>query len=127
MAALPVCMELSEAIVVHGAFEPGVPLDAQLEDVMLGLKSGEKYLKARSAKPWYDLYDGPKPVIVGHHDYGHDHKPLVRPRRVYAIDTGVARGGTLTAVILPGFELVSIQSHEDYWARTKRAWEEARG
>ncbi len=115
---LPKYLELPEADLVHGFFEPGVPLDEQRDGVIVGTMSGETYLERQFARPWYELYDGDKPLIVGHRDYLRAKKPLLYPNaapRVYGLDTGCVYGGALTGVILPEFRLVSVLSRRNYW------------
>lgn len=119
MARLPLLIELPEALVFHGAWEPGVAAADQRPAVLLGLRPAEHELHARLGRSWYDCYDGPKPAIVGHHHYRKDGRPLVCAGRVYAIDTSCARGAALTAVVLPEFEIVSVPAREDYWGRLK--------
>lgn len=122
MATLPYYLELPEAIVVHAALEPGVPLPDQRQEILCGSTAGESELAAKLGpdRHWYDRYTGDKPVVFGHHVVD---QPLVRASRFYGIDTGVCFGGALTALVLPGFELVSVPAREDYWARAKRAWQ----
>lgn len=120
METFPRHIELPEAILVHGMFEPSVPLEDQRDTVVIGTLTGEHYMEQRYAGPWYGYYVGPKPLIVGHHHYLRNGEPLIREGLLYAIDTGVAHGGRLTALILPGFELVSVPSREDYWSRVRR-------
>jgi putative methionine-R-sulfoxide reductase with GAF domain len=120
---MPLMIELPKATVVHGQWEPGVPAAAQRVDVLLGLPTGEAYLTERVGPHWYEQYDGEKPLIVGHHDYGRTRQPLVHADRVYAIDTGCVYGGRLTAVILPEFRFVSVPAREDYWASFRAAHE----
>lgn len=105
---------------MHGMLEPSVPLTAQQDTVVIGTLTGEAYLRERYDRPWYELYNGEKPVIVGHHDYRQDGQPLVREGAVYGIDTGAVRGRRLTAMILPDFRIVSVPSRHDYWRETRR-------
>src|SRR5262249_29448313 len=65
------------------------------------------------------LYDGPKPIIVGHRDYLHTGQPLIHRDRVFGIDTGCCRGGRLTGLLLPGFELLSVPARQNYWSETQ--------
>ena len=65
---LPLFLELPEVILVHGYLEPGVPIEEQNPTVLCGTMSGEKVLRERYEHPWYELYEGKKPVIVGHHN-----------------------------------------------------------
>ena len=120
MESFPKCIELPDALIVHGMFEPGVPLTEQRDTVIIGTLTGEKYLEKNYPKPWYDLYKGTKPIVVGHLNYLRNGEPLIREGLVYAIDTGCATGGRLTALVLPEFKIVSVPSREDYWSRTKQ-------
>ncbi|TMQ17161.1 MAG: serine/threonine protein phosphatase [Deltaproteobacteria bacterium] len=122
MAALPYYLELPDAIIVHAALEPGVPLAAQKQEVLCGSTAGESELETKlgAGRWWHEHYDGARPVIFGHHVV---EQPLVRPGKIYGIDTGACFGGALTAVVLPGFDLVSVPAREDHWARAKRTWQ----
>ena len=119
---LPYYREYDSAIVVHAAIEPGIPLEDQREDVLCGASSGEKHLQNKlCGKPWYELYDGEKPIIFGHTVF--DGTPMVYNDIVYGIDTGACHGGRLTAITLPDFEFFSVQSGCDYWKILKKEWQ----
>jgi len=109
-------IELPEALLVHGFWEPGVPLRSQKPAVIIGTLSGEQYLAKHYRQPWYDLYDGDRPLIVGHHDYLHTGSPLIHKDRVYGLDTGCCYGGRLTGLLLPEWRIVSVPSRANYWA-----------
>jgi serine/threonine protein phosphatase 1 len=122
MASLPYFLELPEAILVHGYLEPSVPLDKQREQVLAGTLSGAHYLATRyDNRPWYERYDGEKPVIVGHHHYLGNHAPLIYKDKVYGIDTDCCRGGALTGLLLPNFKLFSILSSKNHWECVRSA------
>jgi serine/threonine protein phosphatase 1 len=114
MKGLPLYMELDDALLVHGYYEPGRPLQKQRKKVLLGLDSGKAYLKKKYDRPWFDLYDGTKPVIVGHKDYTNMQQPLLREGQVYAIDTRCVFGGALTGLLLPSWRMIHIPAREDY-------------
>jgi serine/threonine protein phosphatase 1 len=120
LATFPRHCELPEALVVHGFWEPGVPLERQRDTVLIGTLSGEQHLTKRYAQPWYELYDGSKPLIVGHRDYRRDGQPLVYQDRVFAIDTGCCHGGRLTGLLLPAFRFVSVPARANHWEQTQR-------
>jgi serine/threonine protein phosphatase 1 len=122
LATLPRHRELPEALVVHAFWEPGVPLDQQRDTVLIGTLSGDHYLKKTYAQPWYELYDGSKPLVVGHLDYRHDGEPLVWRDRVYCIDTGCCHGGRLTGLLLPEFRIISVPARADHWRETLRGF-----
>ncbi len=116
MDTLPIYLDLPEALLVHGFWEPGVPLSQQRETVLVGTMSGQARLNFElSAEPWFTRYDGPKPIIVGHLDYSGQGTPFVYHDRVFGLDTGCCTGGTLTGLLLPEFRFISVPSGADYW------------
>lgn len=115
-------IELPEAILVHGFFEPGVPLDQQKDNVVIGTLTGEDYITRKLPAPWYEHYDGAKPLVFGHHDYLRTGEPVIREGRVYGLDTGCAHGSRLTALVLPEFRLVSVPSRADYWVQQRQQY-----
>jgi serine/threonine protein phosphatase 1 len=119
MDRLPRYLELPECVLVHGFFEPNVPLASLQEVVIVGTMAGEEYLTRRYSRPWYELYDGAKPNIVGHHDYLRNGNPFVYRERVFCLDTGCYRGGALRGLILPDFRIISVPSRKDYWMEIK--------
>jgi len=119
MGSFPAWMELPDALLVHGFWEPGVVLQEQKATVIIGTLTGEHHLAKHYPAPWYALYDGPKPLIVGHHDYLHTGAPLIHRDRVYGLDTGCCYGGRLTGLLLPEWRVVSVPSRANYWADTR--------
>jgi serine/threonine protein phosphatase 1 len=116
---LPRYLDLPEALLVHAFFEPGVPIEAQHETVIVGTVSGQAHLRRNYAQPWYELYDGPKPIVVGHHDYLGTGEPFVHRDRVFAIDTGCCNGRSLTGLLLPECRLLSVASQRDHWSEVR--------
>lgn len=126
MEELPRFLELPEAILVHAFFEPGVPLREQRENVIVGTMTGERYLRERLDRPWYELYDGEKPIVVGHRDYLRNGQPLVHRDRVFGLDTGCCTGGSLTGLVLPSFRFVSVCSRGNHWKQTRERFAQVR-
>jgi serine/threonine protein phosphatase 1 len=122
MATLPAYIELPEVILVHAFFEPGVPLAQQRQAIVVGSMRGEAYLTQRYDRPWYELYDGDKPIVVGHRDYAGNGIPFVYRDRVFGLDTGCCFGGALTGLLLPAWRLVSVPAHKDYWRDVKQQY-----
>ncbi|MBM3130986.1 MAG: hypothetical protein FJ009_20460 [Chloroflexi bacterium] len=120
--SLPLYLEFPEANIVHGYWEPGLLITQQRETVLAGTMGGEKHLRENYDRPWYELYDGEKPIIVGHHDYVRHRQPFVYRNRVFGIDTSCCHGGALTGIILPDFRFVSISSRADYWREMRNAF-----
>lgn len=119
METLPQCIELPEAILIHGFFEPGLPLAQQRDTVVVGTLTGEFHIRQKCGDAWYEHYEGAKPLVCGHRHYRRDGQPLIRDGRVYAIDTGCATGSRLTALVLPGFQLESVPAARNYWAEAR--------
>ncbi len=56
---------------------------------MIGLDSGEDYLRQKLfEQPWYEAYDGVKPLVVGHRAYLEGARPLLYPRAQCRASTG---------------------------------------
>jgi hypothetical protein len=115
-------LEFPEANIVHGYWEPGLPITEQRETVLAGTMGGEKHLRENYGRAWYELYDGDKPTIVGHHDYLRNRQPFVYRDCVFGIDTSCCHGGALTGIILPDFRVISIASHADYWRELRNVF-----
>ncbi len=120
LSTFPRCRDLPEALVVHGFWEPGIALEEQRDSVLIGTLSGEAHLQQRCDRPWYELYDGPKPLVVGHRKYRKDSQPFVYKDRVFGLDTGCCHGGRLTGLLLPAFRFVSVAARADYWPQVRR-------
>ena len=119
METFPLYKEIDDAVLVHGFWEPGVQIQEQKEIVLAGTMGGDAYLKELLDRPWYELYDGEKPLVVGHLDYLQTGRPLIANDRVFCLDTGCSHGGRLTALVLPEFEVVSVPSRGNHWENVK--------
>ncbi|MCA9893153.1 MAG: serine/threonine protein phosphatase [Anaerolineae bacterium] len=120
MRTLPLSIELDEAVLVHGFYEPEVQLSHQRPGMLLGLDEKEEELKDWFDRPWYELYDGEKPLIVGHRDYTGEQKVFIRKGRVYGLDTRCVYGGSLTGLMLPEWRFVSVPSRIKYWSMLRK-------
>jgi serine/threonine protein phosphatase 1 len=119
---LPYYYETADAIFAHAAVANGLPLKEQRKDVLCGCTAAEKYLEKQYGKLYWGYdYTGKKPVIVGHHRVGDE--PLIINQKVYGIDTGACHGSRLTGLILPNFEIVQVQSPQDYWREEIEKWQ----
>ncbi|MCO5947045.1 metallophosphoesterase [Mucilaginibacter flavidus] len=122
LSTLDYSYELSEAIIVHAAFEHDKSLKDQKDEVLSGSTSGERYLEKKFEPEtyWNDYYKGEKPIIYGHHVVGEF--PMIK-NNTYGIDTGSCHGGFLTAIELPGFIIHQVKSKEDYWKSEQKVWQ----
>lgn len=124
MSELPLYLDLPDALIVHGYFEPGLPLSQQRATVLCGTMGGDNYLHAQYDRPWYELYDGEKPLLVGHHNYSNTDHPFIYQNRVFGLDTDCVTGKALTGLLLPSFKIVSVPSRANYWYQIQRAYPE---
>jgi Calcineurin-like phosphoesterase len=122
MSILPLYLDLPEAILVHGYFEPGIALEKQKPTVLCGTMGGDKHLRTHYAQPWYELYAGDKPILVGHENYTGTDQPFVFEDRVFGLDTSCVTGKALTGLLLPAFRFVSVPSRADHWMQLQRMY-----
>ena len=122
MNTLRLYLDLPEALVVHGYFEPGLPLSQQRSTVLCGTMGGDKHLRTAYDRPWYELYDGEKPLLVGHHNYSGTDQPFVHRDRVFGLDTDCVTGKALTGLLLPSFRFVSVPSRANHWAQVRQRY-----
>jgi hypothetical protein len=110
-------------VAVHAGFVPGLPIPAQPPDWTIRLRyvdaEGRPVPRARGdarepgVRPWAAAWTGPESVV-----YGHFPQRLDLPKRDEApggavclgIDTGCVYGGRLTALVLPGEQIVQVPS-----------------
>ena len=115
LTTLPLYLELPEAIVVHAAIEPDLPLDQQHRNVLLRCRWPGQKAFTEDPMQWIPRYKGEKPVVYGHVGYP-------EPRRIgrtFGIDTDACHGGKLTALLLPAERFVSVPSRADHWRRVR--------
>jgi diadenosine tetraphosphatase ApaH/serine/threonine PP2A family protein phosphatase len=115
---LPTFIRLPEhgAVVVHAGVLPSVPIEKQdayhlLHAQCLRPPERKSYWPSKAPSThtfWTNHWRGPERVIFGHTVVD---KPLVTEHAV-GIDTGCVFGGPLTAVVLPGWEIVSVPSKQ---------------
>jgi hypothetical protein len=124
LARLPRFLPLGGGwVAVHAGFIPGIPIPAQPPDWTLRLRyvdgAGQPVPRARGdarepgVRPWAAAWTGPESVV-----YGHFPQRLDLPKRdepapgvvCLGIDTGCVYGGRLTALALPGGEVVQVAS-----------------
>jgi serine/threonine protein phosphatase 1 len=103
MSILPLSIELPDALLIHGYFEPGIASEFQNPMILCGTMGGQKILRERYDRPWYELYNADKPIIVGHENYTNSDQPFVYRDKVFGLDTNCVTGKDLTGILLPSF------------------------
>ena len=112
MSALPLSINLPADLLVDGCFEPGIALEFQNPMILCGTMGGQKILREQYERPWYELYDADKPIIVGHENYTNSDQPFVYRDKVFGLDTNCVTGKALTRILLPSFQFVSVPSRQ---------------
>jgi len=117
-AKLPTFIRLPDhgAVVVHAGVMPNVAIEAQdayhlLHAQCVRPPERKSYWPSKAPAThtfWTNHWRGPERVIFGHTVVD---RPLVLPSAV-GIDTGCVFGGTLTALVLPGWHIVSVPSKQ---------------
>ncbi|AEI62178.1 metallophosphoesterase [Corallococcus macrosporus] len=120
MAGLPHYLRLPEhnAIVVHAGMLPGRPVEEQdayhlLHAQCIRPPATKSYWPSKAPAGWTfwtHHWKGPERVIFGHTAFD---APLVTEYAV-GIDTGCVYGHSLTAVVLPTWEFVSVPARSTY-------------
>jgi diadenosine tetraphosphatase ApaH/serine/threonine PP2A family protein phosphatase len=120
LAGLPNYLRLPEheAVVVHAGVLPGRTIESQPDHILLHGQCvsppAKNSMWPSKAAPgwtfWTNHWQGPERVIFGHTVLS---RPLVS-RWAVGIDTGCVHGLTLTAVVLPGWEIVSVPARRDH-------------
>ena len=126
--SLPYYLDLPEVVVVHGGLDPDpvISLGEQSPDILTGTQRGEWILANQYSSHWYELYQGPKPVVFGHMDIHNNGQPYVYGDTAIGLDTGCVFGRRLTGLLLPCFTFVSVQSRGNYWSDLKRRYRKPR-
>lgn len=107
----PYYLNLPEILVIHAGLRPGVPLEKQTKEDLTELRT-----VGLEERPWYDFYEGEKPVAFGHWVR---REPFIADRLI-GLDTGCVYGGRLSAYILPDRRVVSVPARKEY--AFKRSW-----
>ncbi len=118
---LPLFIRLPEAdaVVVHAGVLPDTPIERQDPHLLLhgqcvrppAVKSYWPSKAPAGWTFWTNHWKGPERVIFGHTVLD---RPLVSAWAV-GIDTGCVHGGSLTAVVLPEWRIVSVPARRDYF------------
>jgi len=126
MSSLPLFLDLPEAIIVHGFLEPGIPLSEQNPSILCGTMGGERILRDHYEHPWYELYAGDQPVIVGHLNYSDSDQPFIYRDKIFGLDTSCVMGKSLTGLILPSFQIISVSSRGNLWQGVRKTYQVAK-
>ena len=111
----PLWWEDHELMLVHGGLVPGLHPDQTDPWHLVTIRTwdGEGHdLRNTKNPPWFDLYEGEDLVVFGHWAALNG---VDRPN-VIGLDTGCVYGGSLSCLILPEREIVSVRADKTYSA-----------
>lgn len=125
--SLPCVIETSDAIIVHARIDPAK--DIMNQDPYFTCAVGGTAIiieKDTNGIPlwFYDFVKNNvvnKPVCIGHMV---QERVILIKDNLYALDTGVVKGGPLTALILPSNELKSVRTGTNHFDISLREWNE---
>ena len=99
---------------MHAGLVPGVALDAQSPKDLVSMRSirpdGTASSRYEHGVPWASRWTGPELVLFGHDAV----RGLQQWPHAIGLDTGCVYGGSLSGMLLPEREIVSVKA--------ERAW-----
>lgn len=116
LESLPLYLQFPElnTVVVHAGVVPGKPLEKQHPEDLMTIRTlrpeGTGSPRLEDGRLWAGAYPGPEHIIFGHDAIS----GLQRQPFATGLDTGCVYGRTLTALIWPDRELVSVQARRAY-------------
>ena len=110
----PLFIETDDFIAVHAGLEPGKHPSESSRDLLVNIRTWDGIgidLGNPNNPPWYDFYDGSKPVIYGHWA----RNGLNFKSNIIGLDSGCVYGKRLTAIVLERRELVQLKALRRYY------------
>lgn len=104
MDTWPFYLDLPDCLIVHAGIQPNKPLHEQDPFDLTHIR----HLKNRI--PWYEHYKQPKLIVHGHWA----RQGLVIRNNVVGLDSGCVYGRTLSALVLPERQIISVKAREVY-------------
>lgn len=123
---LPAVIETEDVVITHSRLDPDRALDNQdpHHTCAVGGQAVVIETDADDIPRWFHAWrraqGDPRPICFGHSR--HRQVELVK-KRLYALDTGAARGFSLTALLLPEFQVIRVPVPRDHAALAQLEWE----
>jgi hypothetical protein len=110
LTSLPAFIELDDHVVIHAGLRPNVPLQNQVIDDLVELRTLGPDRTDRDGNPWYQEYDGSKVALFGHWP-----SPLPRRgKKAIGLDTGCVYGYQLTGYLVEENRFVAVNALDAY-------------
>jgi serine/threonine protein phosphatase 1 len=108
---LPAVIETPYAIACHARLDPGLELANQDREYCSG--AGARIERDQADVPtWYEAWKRrhpaeTRPIVIGHRKHA---RIVLDDGHLYALDTNAVYGGSLSALVMPAGEIVSVPS-----------------
>ena len=105
----PLFISREDFILVHAGLSPNEKLKNTSPRILTNIRTWDgngKDISSESNPPWYEFYKNEKLVIFGHWAK----KGLVIRDNAIGLDSGCVYGNKLSALILPGREIISVDA-----------------
>ena len=120
LGQLPMSLKIQEhnLLVVHAGLLPELKVQNHSDDDLMHMRNTipnddgtfTATSDPKTGKPWVELYHGPEHVV-----FGHDAKrKLQKTQNATGLDTGCVYGGCLSALVVPGYQILSVDANETY-------------
>ena len=109
----PLYIKEKAFVVVHAGIVPEYTLDKTPKKILTHVRywdQEKRQMSKYSGTPWYHLYKGKRLVIYGHWAL----KGLMVRENTIGLDSGCVWGGNLSALILPGQQIVQVKAKKCY-------------
>ena len=113
LEALPLYIEDKDFIVVHAGKVPNLALKDSPPEWLANIRNwdGDGSDLNRPGDPaWYEFYHQKKLIVFGHWAV----RGLVERSNAIGLDSGCVYGKKLSALVLPGREIVQVSAHKAY-------------
>ncbi len=111
--ALPAYIETQDFFVVHGGFHPKLSPTQTSRDILASIRTWngkDDVLYQQGDPPWYQYYEGKKPVFYGHWAL----QGLHFEKNTYGLDTGCVYGRKLSGIWTHSKDVVQTPALEAY-------------
>lgn len=127
MESFPAVIETPHALITHARLDPGKDVYSQdpYFTCAVGGENSVIEIDDNGVPIWFHDWERRhgvnRPICMGHIRYSRN--DLVKGR-LYALDDDVVKGGSLTAVVFPGHEIVSVRAKRNYYTESLQQWKE---
>jgi serine/threonine protein phosphatase 1 len=125
LESLPAVIETNHAVVTHARLNYYIDIDKQEAFYTCAVGGDQVVIETdeNGIPYWFSEWEKTngvdKPICMGH--IGYDSVELA-PGKLYALDTGVAKGGILTAVVFPDNKIIQVKAVRNHYEVSFSEW-----